>query len=79
MREHGVAEENRAFALGDVDWRVATVEVLSGFRLQVHFEDGTAGAVDMSELVNGPNPGVFAALADPRQFAKATVDQGVVT
>jgi hypothetical protein len=41
--------------------------------------DGLEGTVDMSAMVQSPQAGVFATLADPALFAKATVCLGVVT
>ena len=59
--------------------RVSAVEVLPAFRLTVHFADGVEGVVDMAGLVHAPSAGVFAALADPKLFAQAAVEHGVVT
>jgi Protein of unknown function (DUF2442) len=35
--------------------------------------------VDMSELVQSPDAGVFAVLADPQHFAEVYVEYGAVT
>lgn len=58
---------------------VRDVIPLPGYRLAVRFFDGTAGIVDMSALVNSPDAGVFAALADPQRFAEVFVEYGAVT
>jgi len=58
---------------------VRDVIPLPGYRLAVRFFDGVAGIVDMSELVQSPDAGVFAALADPQHFAEVFVEHGVVT
>src|ERR1017187_4583716 len=55
---------------------VAEVRAERNYRLIVRFFDGTEGTVDMSALVHSPNPGVFAALADPSRFAEARVELG---
>jgi hypothetical protein len=60
-------------------WRVAAVEALPGFRLHVRFVDGTEGTVDLTALIGSPNPGVFAALADPSIFNQAHIEYGAVT
>lgn len=60
-------------------WSVTALEVLSAFRLKVHFYDGTSGIVNMAALIHSPNAGVFAPLADETLFAKAYVEQGAVT
>ena len=54
-------------------WRVVEVEALPGFRLQVRFNDGSAGIVDMATLVNSETAGVFAALRDEGIFRQAKV------
>jgi hypothetical protein len=60
-------------------WSVCHVETLPGFRLAVRFTNGTAGMVEMKELINGPTAGVFAALRDLSVFAQAYIDYGAVT
>jgi Protein of unknown function (DUF2442) len=59
--------------------RLASIEVLPDYRLRVRFLDGTEGLVDLSARVRSPEAGVFAALADPDLFAKASVHLGAVT
>ncbi len=83
MRPASNAEENRPAAVippvtATAPWRVAAVQALPDCRLHVQFVDGTAGVVDMAEMVNGPNAGVFAVLADPARFAEAYVELGAV-
>jgi len=60
-------------------WRVTEVETLEGFRLRVSFADGLTGIVDLSAMLQSPNAGVFAALADPSLFAQVRLDYGTVT
>jgi hypothetical protein len=79
MREHGVAEDNRPFAVDAAPWSVRDIEVLDGFSLRVRFNDGVVGLVKMAALLHGPRAGVFAALADAQIFKTATVQEGVVT
>ena len=59
-------------------WRVAQVKVLENYRLDVRFNDGISGIVDMRELVSSPDAGVFAVLKDPLCFEQATVELGAV-
>lgn len=59
-------------------WRVADVVAMPGFRLRVRFLDGLEGEVDMSALVNRGDAGVFAALANQDEFARAHVRFGAV-
>lgn len=59
-------------------WCVKSVKALSGFRLHVQFMDGLEGEVDVSGLILSKNPGVFAALANPKKFNKVFIDLGAV-
>jgi hypothetical protein len=52
---------------------------LADFRLQVRFIDGTEGIVDLSRIIHGHNPGVFAALRDPNVFSQVRIEYGVAT
>jgi uncharacterized protein DUF2442 len=53
--------------------RITKVEVIAPYSLSLGFADGTSGIVDCSHLVLGEGAGVFAALRDPTEFAKAYV------
>jgi hypothetical protein len=44
----------------------------------VLFNDGLTGVVDVSQLVNTLDPGIFSALRDPAYFAKAYLECGAV-
>ncbi|MES2390212.1 MAG: DUF2442 domain-containing protein [Acidobacteriota bacterium] len=57
---------------------VAEVWAEDGYQLKVRFFDGTAGTVDMRELIFGDRAGVFAALRDPVEFAKVGIGLGTV-
>ena len=52
--------------------RIVSVRALPGYRLNLSFEDGVAGEVDLSDLVG---KGVFAAWTDPGAFDKVYIDQ----
>jgi len=56
---------------------VTRVDVLKGYRLRLEFDDGTAGEVDISELVSFD--GVFASLRDPVAFRQVRVDEELGT
>lgn len=53
--------------------RVVSVAVIPPYTLDLRFADDTRGTVDCSDLVLAEYPGVFAALRDPAEFAKAYV------
>jgi hypothetical protein len=78
------AEEDRTLEIAPpidprAEWRVADVQVLPGYRLWVRFNDGTEGEVDLSQLIQAPHAGVFAALRDETLFRKVRVTLGAVT
>ena len=60
-------------------WRIAALVVLDDYCLQVRFQDGLEGKVDLSAFVHAPDAGVFAVLRDPAAFAQAFLERGVVT
>jgi hypothetical protein len=83
MRAESITSENSPIALAEEvtprsPWRVTEVEALPGYRLRVVFADGLTGMVDLSGLVQSPNAGVFAQLADPALFAQVTLEYGAV-
>ncbi len=57
-------------------WKILRMNVLSNYRLELTFVDGSHGIVDLSDE---PFTGVFEPLADPEYFARATLENGVVT
>ncbi len=50
--------------------KITQVEVLPGYRLQSTFDDGSAGAVDLSDLAG---KGVFTCWSDTAAFAQVRV------
>ncbi len=84
MQSHADAQEDRTAELIPqvrpcAPWRVADVEALPGFRLQVRFNDGTKGIVEMGDFINSDVSGVFAVLRDERLFRQVRVNLGAVT
>ena len=84
MHSHADAQEDRPAELTPPvrpkpPWRLDRVAALPGFRLQVHFNDGTAGMVEMGDFVHSDDAGVFAALRDEALFRQASVVLGAVT
>lgn len=60
-------------------WRVAEVRALPGYRLQVRFNDGTEGCVDMAPFLRSSSAGIFATLRDEAVFREVGVVLGAVT
>ena len=50
--------------------RITKVKVLSGYRLELEFDDGVSGTVDLSEAVG---TGVFAVWRDPVVFEEVHI------
>ncbi len=83
MQSQPAAEADSAIAIAPairpaMPWRVASVDVLAGYRLRVRFLDGFEGVVDMSALIASPNAGVFAALSEPDAFGRVFVGLGAL-
>ena len=84
MQPYADAQENRTAELippvhPSAPWRVAEVEALPGFRLQVRFNDGTAGVVDMAAFIKSDAAGVFARLRNEGLFRQVKVILGAVS
>ena len=60
-------------------WRVLTVEPIDYGRLHVTFVDGTAGTVDLRELLANAQGTVFDPLRDPGEFRAVNVRVGAVS
>jgi len=52
--------------------RILKVQALPGYRLEIDFEDGVGGEVDLSDRLTGP---VFEPLRDPKLFGQVSVDE----
>lgn len=52
--------------------KIVTASALPEYRLELRFDDGVAGTVDLSELVGR---GVFAAWRDPESFKRVQVSE----
>lgn len=80
MSSEATTETNQAAGvIPAAVWLVRAISVLPEWQLAVTFNDGLAGIVDLSHLVNAPDAGVFEALRDPGFFERAFVDCGAVT
>ena len=84
MRPHADAQENTPAQLTPAlrpaaPWRVAHLEVFSGYRLRVRFNDGTEGMVDLADFLRSESAGVFAPLRNEHVFRQARVILGAVT
>ena len=53
--------------------QVINAKPLDGYRVHLHFKDGTQGVVDIAKLA--PFRGVFRPLKDPKYFRRLKVDR----
>jgi hypothetical protein len=56
---------------------ITAVQPLDGYQLKLHFEDGVAGIVNLTDLV--PFEGVFAPLQDRNYFVQVRVNPDIGT
>lgn len=80
MRTKSVTEENTAPGIVcTAPWRLTKVKPLPNYELEVEFNDGTHGFVEMVALIMSVRAGVFAALKDKKLFNQAHLEYGVLT
>ncbi|CAA7616601.1 conserved hypothetical protein [Magnetospirillum sp. LM-5] len=84
MCPQAVSEGDRAVAVSPAvrpatSWRIAAVRPLADYRIWVRFNDGREGVVDMADLVNSPEAGLFSSLTDTALFDRAFLLHGAVT
>ena len=80
MRTKSVTKENispRIVCLAP--WRLTKVKPLANYELEVEFNDGAQGVVEMIKLIMSDSAGVFAVLKDQDLFNKAHLEYGVLT
>lgn len=80
MRPTSITEKNTAPGIiCTAPWRLSKVKPLANYRLEVEFNDGTHGYVDMAQRVNSNKAGVFAALKEVNLFNQVHLEHGVAT
>jgi hypothetical protein len=50
---------------------IIDVKPVGQYKISVTFEDGVSGVIDLSDLIG---KGVFAAIKDPREFKRVSID-----
>ena len=60
-------------------WHIQEVKALPGYKLWIHFIDGTKGEVDLSSFIRSSTSGVFSVLQDENVFRKVRLEWGSVT
>ena len=80
MRTKSVAKQNISPGIVCVaPWRLTKVKPLANYELEVEFNDGAQGVVEMIKLMQSDRAGVFAALKDQDLFNKAHLEYGELT
>jgi len=80
MRKKSVTKENITPGIVcRTPWRLKKVKPLANYELEVEFNDGAHGFVEMVNLIMSEGAGVFAALKDMDLFNKAHLEYGVLT
>lgn len=80
MRTKSIAKENIApRVVCAAPWRLTKVKPLPNYELEVEFNDGVQGVVEMVQLIMSDKAGVFAILKDQDLFNKAHLEYGVPT
>jgi hypothetical protein len=80
MRKKSAAKENIATRIvSAAPWRLTKVKPLPHYKLEVEFNDGTHGFVEMLSLIMSDHAGVFAVLKDEDVFNQAHLEYGVLT
>jgi hypothetical protein len=80
MRKQAVTQENISPRIVcKAPWRLSKVKPLANYNLEVEFNDGVQGIVEMVKLIMSDRAGVFAILKDQDIFNKAYLEYGVLT
>ncbi len=80
MRKKSITKENIAPGIVcTAPWRLTKVKPLPNYELEVEFNDGVHGFVEMIKLIFSDKAGVFVVLKDYDFFNKAYLEYGVLT
>ena len=80
MRTKSIAKENiTPRIVCNAPWRLIKVKPLPNYELEVEFNDGTHGFVEMIKLIMSEHAGVFAALKNKDIFNMVHLEYGVLT
>jgi hypothetical protein len=80
MRTKSATKENITSRIECIaPWRLKDVRTLPNYELEVEFNDGAHGFVEMMGLIMSDQAGVFSALKDRDLFNQAHLEYGVLT
>ncbi|MER0214720.1 MAG: DUF2442 domain-containing protein [Nitrosomonas sp.] len=80
MSTETATQEHRSSGITAVaPWRIRSVTVLPDYCLSVTCNDGTAGTVNMSQLIFSEKAGIFASLKEEQLFNQVCIKLGVLT
>jgi len=80
MRTKSVTQKNISPGITSAaPWRLSKIKPLPNCELEVEFNDGTHGFVEMVTLIMSNQAGVFAVLKDKDIFNQAYLEYGALT
>jgi hypothetical protein len=80
MRTKSSTKENSSTGIVcTAPWRLKKVTPLPNYEVEVEFNDGAHGVVEMVKLIMSDKAGVFAVLKDRDLFNQAHLEYGVLT
>lgn len=80
MRRKSVTKENISPGIVcTAPWRLTKATPLANYEIEVEFNDGAHGIVEMVKLIMSEHAGVFSALKDRDLFNMAHLEYGVLT
>lgn len=80
MRKKSASKENISPRIVcKAPWRLTSIKPLMNYKIEVVFNDGTKGCIDMKKLILSDKAGIFAELKDNNLFNQAYLEHGVLT
>lgn len=80
MRTKSVTKKNISPGIISASpWRLFKIKTLPNYEIEVEFNDGTHGFVEMVALIMSNQAGVFAVLKDKDIFNQAYLEYGALT
>jgi len=80
MRTKSVTQKNiTPGVIATAPWRLSKIKPLPNYEIEVEFNDGTRGIVEMVTLIMSNQAGVFSVLKDEDIFNQAYLEYGALT
>ena len=80
MRKKSITKENISpRVICTAPWRLSKIQTLPDYEIEVEFNDGMHGVVEMLTLIMSEQAGVFSVLKDKDVFNQAYLEYGALT